>query len=300
VKIKFTGETEFFLTNALTDEESAAALEYTETDFSESGTQTAFAYSHGCIIIRYYEKKCGYYFSPPYPLSDTADPAEAFKAISLYCTLEGIPEVIVDVLEEELELVLRGALHYDTDKLSDGTYAVTVYNECMLLDELPEATAGEISLTELNRTYARDYEKLIKNANLNVHFGYSYCDDMPDGKGMDFVRMAKKDFERGESVTLGATALIGGKRRLVGEGCIYGFDCRGTASVSFRVLPDYHRRGFGSSIFDGLRHISRVMGLRRIVCDVKRENSASVALLRRYKEPAEENESTLRFVFNLQ
>ena len=61
MKIKFTGETEFFLTNALTDEESAAALEYTETDFSESGTQTVFAYSHGCIIRRYYEKKCGYY-----------------------------------------------------------------------------------------------------------------------------------------------------------------------------------------------------------------------------------------------
>ena len=296
-KIKFFNSEDFLARSGIPDELRYAAEEYIDS-FSSSDTDVAFSYFSGTLIIRYYSDEGGYYFSPPYPLCEDADQASAFVKLSEYCTLESVREVIVDLLPEELPLALRGAEHYDAEELDDGTVALSIYTECMLCEELPEAFAGDVQLSALDDEFADEYEKLVRDVNLNKHFGYSYCDDMPDGNGSDFISMASADFDKGESMTFGAYILCEGERRLCGEGCIYGFDGRGGACVSFRVLPEYHRRGIGRSIFDGLRHIAALIGLSRIVADAALENLGSLALLSSYKS-GESVGDKVRFIFNI-
>ncbi len=301
MKIKFFDAEKFYTEYTLTDDERDAAREFTGSFCGdEEGIEVAFAYSHGALIFRYFSEEAGYYFSPPYSLCDSADISAAFIEISEYCRLEEIQEVIIDLLDEELDLALRGAEHYDIDSSDDGTHMIRIYTECMLCDELPEVLSDDVYLGEFAMAYSDDYEKLVKNENLNLHFGYSMCCDIPNGKGEDFIFAVREEFERGTAMTFAATRLNEeGNNVFVGEGCLYGFDGRGTAYISFRVLPQYQNRGIGSKIFEGLIEVGKQIGLLKINAEVKKANSPSVSLLSRYGVPCEKNFEQLKFTFSL-
>lgn len=285
MNLSFSCAADFYEKSRLSESEATIARDFTDESLYDEQTEVTFAYADGCIFIRYYSDGTGYYFSPPYELCDGAASEEHFALISEYCRLQAIPEVIVDLLPEELPMALRGAEHYDAEELSDGSIALSLYTECMLIDEIPTVMTDGICLRELTAEFAEDYEKLVKDANLNCHFGYSYCDDMPDGSGEDFIKRAADEFSEGESVTYAATMDIDGEERLVGEGCLYGFCGRGTARASFRVLPEYHRRGIGRAIFAGLKTAACLIGLRELLAEVKLENIPSLSLMRSLAEP---------------
>lgn len=300
MKLKFVTQSDFFAAyDLISSEEKKAAEEYLAADFDFGDFEMLCAYSSGCILFRYYSEDAGYHFEAPLPLTEKADMAKAFEAISEYCLLEAIPEVVIGIEPEYRDLMLRGAENFEENEDDDGTLAVCIYTECMTCCDLPEMMIDDVYLGEFAMNYAEDYERLVKNENLNCHFGYNIIDDIPNGDGKDFINFVREEFERGESMTFAATTLEDGKNRFVGEGCLYAFNGRGEASLSFRVLPELHRHGVGTKILRGLLEIADSLGLRRVSAEVKRENSASLALLSKVKAPHTKNEEKYIFIFEL-
>ena len=147
MKLKFVSSEDFFSEyGALTEAERESAGEFLAS--ADADSEIAFAYIGGALILRYFDTDEGYFFSAPYALSDSFDLESAYMAISEYCRTEEIPELIVDVLGEELALALRGAVEYETYENEEGTYTVRVYKPTEVCNELPETLSGDVYLGE--------------------------------------------------------------------------------------------------------------------------------------------------------
>lgn len=279
-------------------EEIENVRSYVESDFDFGEFEVGYAYFAGALIIRYYSDEAGYHFEAPIPISSSSDFELAYLEITEYCKLQRIPEVIIGVPVEHKELVLRGALNYSISEDEDGTLVVEIYTECMIAEELPEYLSGDVYLGEFAASYADEYEKLVKNVNLNRYFGYNLTDDLPHGNGIDFINFVREEFENGEAMTFAATVFDGGRNVFVGEGTLYGFDGRGRASLSFRVLPEYHRRGYGRKIFLGLVRIANELGVHTLSAEVINENIASLTLLEGFFGKGLLKDGKTEFVFS--
>ena len=285
MKLKFVNADDFYSTfSNLSEEEIAASREFTDAESDFDGFEVAYSYSSGCMILRYYSDDAGYHFEAPVPLTDAASVGDAFSAISQYCVSEVIAETVIGIDPDDLEIMLRGAQRYSLAEDEDGSLAVRIITECMNCEFLPEILFDDLYLGEFATSYAEKYEKLLKDVNLNRHFGYNILDDMPDGTGVDFIENARREFENSESMTFAATLAENGENVFVGEGVLYAFDGRGNACLSFRVLPEYHRRGIGKKIFLALLEIAKEIELGKVVAEVKVENKPSLNLLSQFAE----------------
>jgi len=294
MKLKFVDNTEFYKTfSHIGDNEKEALSEFVESEYDFGNFEVKFSFFAGCIILRYYSDEAGYHFDAPFPISEDADEAAALKAITDYCVAEAIPETVVGIDPCVLELMLRGAEKYSLGEDEDGTLAVRIITECMECEYLPEILSDDVYLGEFADSYAAEYEKLLKNENLNCHFGYNILDDIPNGNGIDFIKNAKDEFERSESMTFAATIYEGGENVFVGEGALYAFDGRGNACLSFRVLPEYHGRGIGTKILKGLLGIAESLGLKKVIAEVKNENEPSLRLLSKFSSGKKEIDKTV-------
>ena len=299
MKLKFVSAEEFYTTfSSISDEVVEATREMILSSDGFGDFDVAYSYAYGCIFMRYYSDEAGYHFEAPLSVTDDASIEDAYVAISEYCVSEAIAETVVGIPVDELDWMLRGAERYSSAEDEEDTLAVRIITECMECEFVPEVLYEDVYLGEFASSYAPKYEKLIKDANLNCHFGYNVLDDIPDGTGIDFIENARAEFERSESITLAATMLENGENSFVGEGVIYAFDGRGNACISFRVLPEYHGRGIGSKIFSGLIAIARDIGLKRIVAEVKKENTPSLNLLSRFGKGYDKGDKAV-FEFDL-
>ena len=299
MKISFVESQRFFDVFALTDTERAEASEYiTEGIFGEASAELFYSYSHGCLLIKLYSEDMGYYFWPAVPLSESGDTSAAYRAIAEYCKLEAIPEVYVDVSAEDVEIITAGAPHASVHDLGDGAFAVEIFTECMLSEFLPEHMYGELYFGELAPLYDSDYERLIKDTELNKYFGYNMCDDIPNGGGADFREAAVAQLECGEAMTFALTVYRDEKNVFVGEAALYGFDGRGGASVAFRILPEWQGRGLGRAALCGSLEIAEKIGLTRVSAEVMEGNVRSRSLLSSLVVPREVSNGIYLFEFS--
>ncbi len=299
MKLKFVDKKEFYsVFSHISDEEKDYASDFIDAEYDFGDFEVKYSYFAGCIILRYFSPDAGYHFDAPFSISNSCDEASAFIAISEYCKAEAIAETIVGIEPDSLDLMLRGAEKYSLCEDEDGTLAVRIITECMECEYLPEILYDDVYLGEFADSYADKYEEIIKNANLNCHYSYNVLDDIPNGKGVDFIKNAREEFERSESMTFAATVMKEGENRFVGEGVIYAFDGRGGASVAFRVHPDYHRRGIATKIFRGLLLIAKDIGLKEITAEVKNENTPSLGLLSKFAS-GEKREDKVIFKFSV-
>ena len=250
-----------------------------------SNTEIYVSISHGCLLFRLFSEETGYYFWPAAEVTSSADIEKAYRTVGEYCVLEAIREVYVDVPKEHLDAAIGNRTHVDVQDVSGGEgecFALIVENECTLLDEIPEAEYGRIYLGEFASSYADQYEKLVTDRHLNRYFGYSLTDDIPNGRGVDFIAAVREEFDRRESVTLAATVLSPeGENVFVGEGVLYAFLGDGTASLSFRLLPEYHGRGLGTALCLALCKLAKAIGLFALRGEVLADNEASLAVMRK-------------------
>ena len=250
------------------------------------GTEAEIRYSisHGCLLFRLFDHEMGYYFWPAVPLSDKADIRAAYASVSEYCVLEAIREVYVDLSPEDVELVTEGKTHPSVTDISDGegeAFAVEIENECTLLSDLPEIMYEDIYLGELAMPYAEEYARLVTDKETNRYFGYSLLSDVPSGSGEDLIDFVRAEFDRRESVTLAATLLSdSGENVFIGEGTLFAFRGDSTASVSFRLLPEWQGRGYGRKLYSALVALAGQIGLVALRAEVMRENVRSVELMR--------------------
>lgn len=299
--LSFVEAGKFFYTYpVLNEDEKSVALEYVSEDCDFGDFEVSYAYSHGALLLKYYSDDAGYHFEAPIPLTDNCDFESAYIEISEYCKLQAVPEVVVGIPFEHKEIMLRGAEKYECAEDEDGSLVVEIFTECMLEDELPEILYDDVYLGEFAYSYAQEYEKLVKNVNLNKHFGYNLTDDIPNGDGIDFINLVRFDFERSESMTFAATVMSDNCENVfIGEGTLYAFDGRGGASLSFRVLPEYHGRGFGRKIFMGLFGIASKIGVHTLFAEVVKENYASLRILSKYSDPMSFDGEKYKFNFDV-
>ena len=299
--ISFVAAEDFFSAYpVLNDDDKSIVSEYISDACGFDGFDVAFACCHGAFMMRYYSEDAGYHFEAPIPLSGECDFSAAYAEISEYCKAQSVQEIVVGVPPEHKEMMLRGAERYNVAEDEDGSLVVEILTECMLLDDIPEVMCEDLYLGEFALSYASEYEKLIKNVNLNRYFGYNITDDLPDGNGVDFIKLIRDDFDRSESITLAATVMSeNGGNVFVGEGTLYAFDGRGGASLSFRVLPEYHGRGFGKKIFAALFRIAEQIGVHTLFAEVMRENAPSLHILESYSAPAKLERGKYKFIFDV-
>lgn len=273
------------------DKLSAAELSEAEeylgvSAVSGDGTEAEMRYSisHGCLLFRLFDSALGYYFWPAVPLSEKADIRAAYASVSEYCVLEAIREVYVDLSPEDVKLVTERKTHPSVTDISDGegeAFAVEIENECTLLDDLPEIMYEDIYLGELAMAYAEDYARLVTDEETNRYFGYSLLSDVPSGRGEDLIEFVRAEFDRRESVTLAATLLSdAGENVFIGEGTLFAFRGDSTASVSFRLLPEWQGKGYGRKLYSALVALAGQIGLIALRGEVMRENVRSAALMR--------------------
>lgn len=253
---------------------------------------------HGCLVFRNYSSDTGYYFQSPLPLSDNADVMAAFRDIAEYCKLEAIPECIVGIPEEDLDLALAGVKHKELFEEEGGTFFLKILTECMLAEELPELMYDDIYLGEFAVCYAEKYEKLVTDRHLNRFFGYNLTEDVKSGRGEDFILEARREFDSSEAMTFAVTVLSRDMENVfIGEGTIYAFDGRGGASVAFRILPEWQGKGYGKKTLKALLEIAENISLERVYAEAAFENIPSLALLRSTGAPEERLEGKSRFTF---
>lgn len=295
-----TAEKFFDAYPALSEAEANVALEYVSDDCDFGEFEVCFAYCHGALMLKYYSEDAGYHFEAPIALSEKCDYSLAYMEISEYCKMQGVPEIVVGVPREHKDMMLRGAKKYEFAEDDDGSLVIEVFTECMLSEELPEILWDDVYLGEFAMSYASEYEKLVKNVNLNRYFGYNLTDDIPNGSGVDFINFVRSEFDKSESMTFAATVMTdGGDNLFVGEGTLYAFDGRAGASLSFRVIPKHHGRGFGKKIFMALCGIASKIGVDTLFAEVMKDNAPSLRILSEYSEPQCFDGEKYKFVFSV-
>ena len=260
----------------------------------EDGGDLEFAasYSHGCLLLRVFDYG-KYYFIYPYELCELADAVTATDEICEYAMKEELPLVFADVPADRLSSLIFGFRHLDLDAedCDCSSYRVTVNTECQLITEIPNFTAGELTLDSLTEADVKKYAELSKNPQLNEFWGYDYKADHPDADDRFFYDYATEEFFRGVTLTLG----IRWCKKLVGELLFYAFDGRGGASFALRIFPDLWGRGIGRRTVAGAINIAARLGLTRLYAEVMKQNVRSIELFSSVADETVEGEDRVKF-----
>ena len=288
--------------DALSAEEKDTAEFYLSQvkNMTDTAEEILAAITHGCLLFRNYSSETGYYFQSPLPLSQDCDVAAAFGDIAVYCKLEAIPECIVGIPKEDLDLALTAVKHKELYDEGEGTFFLKVLTECMLTEQLPEFMYEDVYLGEFALSYAKEYEKLVTDRHLNRFFGYNLTEDVKSGKGEDFIFEVRREFSASEAMTFAATVLSEKTENVfIGEGTLYAFDGRGGASLAFRILPEWQGRGYGRKVLMSLLEIAKSISLDRVYAEVMKENVASLGLFRSTDAPEQRLDGKSLFTFTL-
>ena len=283
-----------FLCSALADAD-AAEIEEILSSFADDDCEVALSASHGCLLIRIFDGE--YLFVYPIALTDSADATAAADEIRLYAIKEEIALTFIDVPTSEscsLLTLFKNTSIEDEDRERESC-TVRVYNELMLIDELPHAKDGELSLTPLLESDADAYARLSRESSANEYWGYDFREDNPDADSEYFLRVVQEELLRSSALTLAVR--IGGE--LVGEAVIYYLDMQGGAECAIRLLALHRGKGLGASALDLLMDVCSAIGLDRLYATVKNENIPSIRLFGKRMDILEKNEETTRFCKDL-
>ncbi len=232
-------------------------------------------YSDGVLYAKIYDGQ-RYVFPFPFMLSEDADIKEACISIAEYAKREMIPLIISDIPREELSLITELFPHVDARVYEDDddTFFAVVKNECDLLSDFPSIEYDGIELSQILDSDLDDYAELCADRTLNKYWGYDVYEDNPDADKRFYLDTVRREFDTGTAISLS----IREEGKFVGEATIYGFDFRGSAEISVRVLPRYQGRGIGPGAVKALCAIAEDMGLAELRATVKNENTGSVKM----------------------
>ncbi len=251
---------------------------------------------HGCVLIRVFELG-RYGFVYPIPLLDEADEESALESLRAYAVREEVPFRLLDVPRDALALVVASYRHttVDADDPTGECFTVLVQSEAMLIDELPAASAGAVTLLPLLDEHTADYARLCRDRAVNRYWGYDYRLDEPEAEDGYFIRLARLEQSRGIALSFAATE----RHVFVGEAVLYAFDLKGGAEIAFRILPEWQGMGLGAATLEALIEAGRRIGLLRLYATVHGDNLPSSKLLDHYATAEQSKDGTLCYRIEL-
>ena len=292
----FSGESEI-IDEILTvvpeaDREEVEQILFSFSDYSDGSIEVAVSAANDCLLLRIFDGE--YLFPYPVALTDKADARAASDEIRIYSVKEEIPLTFIDVPSEELGELCSLFCHAEAEAEDEerDSYTVRIMTEAALLDEIPSAFCGEISLSALSGADKDAYARLANDAETNKYWGYDVSADNPNADGEYFLRTAYEEFARGVALSL---AVRQGEK-FVGEAVIYAFDMQGGAECAIRLLPEYRGKGIATRALDLLFEIGEKIGLLRLYSTVHNENKASLRLFSEKMKICEQLRDKTRFL----
>ncbi|MBR2465865.1 MAG: GNAT family N-acetyltransferase [Clostridia bacterium] len=257
------------------------ALEILESlDCSDPDVCYAVTCSDGCMIIRVFDFG-RYMFLYPIELFDDADSDAAVLKLSEYVRREELPFVLLDVPTAEVSRLLElGFMHLEIDKEDESSYRVKIKTECELASQKLSFFHNDVLLDEFTEEDIADYADICRDEELNKFWGYDYKEDAPNASDEYFYTAQKEGRTAGTSMSLAVRE----KDTLVGEVQYFAFNGRGECEVAVRIARRYQSRGLGSRAMEAAIILAARLGIKVLFCDVMRENTHSVKMMRKFFE----------------
>lgn len=123
---------------------------------------------------------------------------------------------------------------------------VQVRNELDGVDEPPVLHSERLTLDALQDADRDAYNRLCLDDSRNRYWGYDYRQDL-DGELTDsyFLDVARRDFQNKLAINF-AVRLDG---EMIGEVVLFDFDCKGSAELGCRILPEFAGHGYGKEAY---------------------------------------------------
>lgn len=165
---------------------------------------------------------------------------------------------------------------YQPSKIEEKISA-QINTELTNLKELPEIKTDNLMIDMIREQDTEAYNKLCLNVLHNKYWGYDYHEHLKGEPPFDyFYKGAKTDFENKISLTLA----IRYDSKFIGEAVICEFDCRGSANLGLRILPEYTGKGFGKEAFSAVADYAIYeLGLSVVTAYCYKQNTASFHML---------------------
>lgn len=154
---------------------------------------------------------------------------------------------------------------------------VQVRNELAVLDRIPVLHGERLTLNALRYADCAAYNRLCLDEDRNRWWGYDYREDL---KGplteRYFFNVARLDFTEKRAVNFA----IRREGQFIGEVVLYNFDCRGSAELGCRILPEFAGHGYGREAFRIAAEWSLYrLGLYRLIAKCFKQNEPSRKML---------------------
>ena len=155
--------------------------------------------------------------------------------------------------------------------------SLTAKTELSALGEIPTIKTQRLTLDALREEDKQAYGALCRDDERNRWWGYDYRKDLVgEPTGDYFLQVARCDFENRAAVNF-ALRLDG---KFIGEAVLYRFNCRGSAELGCRIVPEAAHNGYGTEAFTAIANWALYeLRLARVFAKCCRENTASYRML---------------------
>lgn len=263
---------------------------YIQMEGDDGNAEIAATISDGCLLVRVCDYS--YAFLCPIPIGESASISAAAEEIRKYAIKEELPLTFIDVYEEDISEVsepFRFAGVHPMDDVGE-VFAVVPETEACRLEELPTVRGEKIILNAISEDDTAVYARLCRDSMVNKLYGNDYKEDFGDAPDTAFFGQMSFEVESGISMTF-AIRYAGD---FAGEAAIFGFDFIGGAKVAIRMLPEFWGKGLGSETLRLILDVARDIDLKRVSTAIKKENTASIAMTRKYMNyVGDENDTAL-------
>lgn len=166
-----------------------------------------------------------------------------------------------------------------------------VFTPLTAIDFIPneiEIKTERLTITEIRESDKNEYYRLYIDDELNKFWGYDYREDLFDKKPTPdhFYQFSRQMIETKEEYSL--VVRLGGK--LIGELVVWNLELNGTVETGFRLLKEYHKKGYARESLLGLiNYLHQNLNVKKVKSRCHKQNLPSYNMLTRlgytvYKE----------------